>query len=310
MLTSYPEFIIFSRMNPSSVEAIRHHLDHFEAFLGTIGMNPALVTTDHIAQWCEAQRAVNSNPNTVIQRRNSVSRYFRYLVRVGIIQANPVDLAMLPKIKKVKPVRYAFSEDQYRTILEATAKHKSPWWHNACVVAWTTGLRLSDVSLLAKSALNLKEHTFTLVPYKTRAIKPDPVEIPIDNDCWPAVVHQFNDRTWGDSPYLFPAMQSQCCTGPKCTRALTNAFITICKRAGLPNHSFHSFRHSFITRMLEGGMDTLMICAITGLDPKQVQTYAHIGVDAKRKAIHSAKLVLAQKGSFEPETGLVIVPAA
>ena len=168
-------------------------------------------------------------------------------------------------------------------------------------------MRISDVSLMLKSAVNVQDQSISLVPHKTRAIKPDTVEMPIDNDTWPAVVRMLNDHQYDPSPYMFPLMHSHYCSKKN---FLVNQFSRMCDGIGLPDHTFHCFRHSFITRMLEGGMDSLMISAITGLDVKQISTYAHIGLDAKRRAVHAARLNLAQKGKFTPQAAISVVEAA
>lgn len=62
-------------------------------------------------------------------------------------------------------------------------------------------------------------------------------------------------------------------------------FRVICDAAGLPEHSFHSYRHGFVSRLLNQGVGHLVIASMTGHSLEQIETYAHVSADAKRAAL-------------------------
>lgn len=98
-----------------------------------------------------------------------------------------------------------------------------------------------------------------------------------------------------ESPFVLPLMCA-IYTGPF-TQVLVGQFRHICDDAGLKEHSFHSFRHGFVSRLVNAGVDPITIGSMTGQTIEQIQEYSHVSPQAKvnalaqsRAALHQAKL--------------------
>lgn len=66
---------------------------------------------------------------------------------------------------------------------------------------------------------------------------------------------------------------------------LSLAFRRLGKRVGIPGLCAYSFRHAFITRLLERGVDVATVAAIAGNSPRMVlDTYSHVAKNETRLA--------------------------
>ena len=115
-----------SRINTGrALESLEKHVPKADA-----------VTSNDVVEWRAKRLAGGVSNNHVRRQTIDVRRYFRWMVKSGYIQSNPADSDSLPYIAAKKPIRFIFSEDQYRRVLAAAAVHKDDFWHPACVVAW------------------------------------------------------------------------------------------------------------------------------------------------------------------------------
>lgn len=61
------------------------------------------------------------------------------------------------------------------------------------------------------------------------------------------------------------------------SHAVSVAFYRACKRAGIPNASFHTLRHEAVSRLFEKGLNPMEVATISGHQSMQVlKRYAHI----------------------------------
>lgn len=65
--------------------------------------------------------------------------------------------------------------------------------------------------------------------------------------------------------------------------SLRLAFVRLRNRIGVPNLCAYHFRHSYITRMLERGVDAATVAAISGNSPRMVlEIYNHVSRNEDR----------------------------
>ena len=86
-------------------------------------------------------------------------------------------------------------------------------------------------------------------------------------------------------------------------------FAQLCKKIGAPpGHSFHSLRHSFISRLINGGVSFPVASQITGIsNPKVFIRYADPDLDTLRKSIEKMN---AGDASPSEETKVIKLPGA
>jgi integrase len=145
-------------------------------------------------------------------------------------------------------------------------------------------LKWENVDLIHK-ALNVD-------PLKTRRYDQH-LSIPIDT-ALEAVLQRA--KSWDDETgYVCPKLAANYqrdvpCISADYTWLLKKAgIVTSIKKEGMKAqtlHSFHSLRHTFVSRLAEKGVSTLVIQSMTGhTTTAMTERYSHIGIDAKRKAL-------------------------
>lgn len=202
----------------------------------------------------------------------------------------------LPKIVKVPPSRCAFTIEHHEQILAACHAPPifpkrlgvKPFWGMACPIAYHTGLRISDIAHLRwDEHVDLRRNVITVVARKVKRFNRTLV-IPMDAE----LIEMLQDWRVSryESEWVVPEMR-----GYYELDLLKRQFRAILDLAKISNdYSFHSYRHGFVTRLVNADVNLLTICAMTGQTPAQVQEYAHVSEEAKRAALQQGKDMVAR----------------
>ena len=156
----------------------------------------------------------------------------------------------------------AFSREQERKILEAAGKGKLPEWRIICLVGRHTGLRKVDVFKLKWNMIDFKRGVIELEPSKTRNYQ-IAVSIPMVATLRTALEDlrksggasdaKKGATSLGESAdeYVFPRFAGAYPNDP-----WEEDFGKILERAGVrgKGYTFHSYRHTFRTRLKEAGV--------------------------------------------------------
>lgn len=156
----------------------------------------------------------------------------------------------------------AFSREQERKILEAAGKGKLPEWRIICLVGRHTGLRKVDVFRLKWNMIDFKRGVIELEPSKTRNYQ-IAVSIPMVATLRTALEDlrksggasdaKKGATSLGESAdeYVFPRFAGAYPNDP-----WEEDFGKILDRAGVRGngYTFHSYRHTFRTRLKEAGV--------------------------------------------------------
>lgn len=147
----------------------------------------------------------------------------------------------------------SFTREQEKAVLEA-AQTVGHGWYEASLIARHTGLRYSDIARLTREDVDVKEGVLKLNPRKTKRFNIQTI-IPLNAIVRP-VITQLLDTT---TDYLFP---DHAAAYPKYK---TCPFSTVLEKAELPDgYTFHSWRHTFRTRLSEAGVSEEMAKRLGG----------------------------------------------
>lgn len=140
--------------------------------------------------------------------------------------------------------REAFTPEQERAVL-AAAEEIGHGWHLASVISRWTGLRYGDVARLEWTNIDLDERLISLTPSKT-ARHGVSVRIPIAAPLLAALAQTPQSRRIG---FVLPehAARYRISVDPPFAAVLARAKIT-------GPYTFHSWRHTFRTRLAEAGV--------------------------------------------------------
>lgn len=145
--------------------------------------------------------------------------------------------------------RLPFSRDQEAAILKA-ADARGLGWGLACRIARHTGLRYGDIALLRWSSVDLDAGVISVAPSKTARHGID-VQMPL---CLELLQRMRSARaTDVTGEFVLPDHSA---AYPRPDKGTPGSFVSLLADAGLVGtpHTFHSWRHTFRTRLAEVGV--------------------------------------------------------
>lgn len=147
----------------------------------------------------------------------------------------------------------AFSREQERAVLDAC---RGTEWHTACVVSRWTGLRLKDVCHLKWTDVDLAKGVIAVVPKKTSRHGIS-VTIPLSH----ALLEELASVERGRE-YVMPELRA---AYGHFHFARVGPFSAVLSRAGIgAGFTFHSWRHTFASRLADAGVSTEIIKKLGG----------------------------------------------
>ncbi len=225
-----------------------------------------------------------ARPRSTARQLSSFRRFFRYLVREGIVRDDPTAQIAMPKIGRSLPK--SLSEDEVESLLTAPVV-TDPLGHRdrtMLEVLYATGLRVTELVNLKHNQVNLNQGVLRIVGKGNRERL-----IPLGEEavrwlqqfCGGPRMEILLER---QTDFLFPTRR-----GDKMTR---QAFWHIIKRyarkAGVQKElSPHTLRHAFATHLLNHGADLRVVQMLLGhSDLSTTQIYTHVARE-RMKELHS-----------------------
>ena len=225
-----------------------------------------------------------AKPRSTARQLSSFRRFYRYLVREALRDADPTADIEMPRIGRSLPK--TLSEDEVDSLLNAPNTDE-PLGHRdraMLELLYATGLRVSELINLRQSQVNFNQGVLRIVGKGDRERL-----IPLGDESqrW---LTDFIDGPRMEillerqTDYLFPTRR-----GDRMTR---QAFWHIIKRyadkAGIRKKlSPHSLRHAFATHLLNRGADLRVVQLLLGhSDLSTTQIYTHVARE-RLKDLHS-----------------------
>ncbi len=173
----------------------------------------------------------------------------------------------------------AFSREEEASILR-TADNAGIGWGLMCRIARNTGLRYGDIAALKWTDIDATAKALTLKPSKTQRYGIS-VRLPLSAIVFSEIQKEQEHAT---SEYLFPEHKKHMVSVP---------FSSVLEAAGLGGHgfTFHSWRHTFRTRLAEAGVSDDIAKRLGGwTQDKTAERYDHADrLEEIRKAVESAQ---------------------
>lgn len=179
----------------------------------------------------------------------------------------------IPTCKKTK--MGAFTEEQYHTLLEVC---KNKELKLMIMIAWHTGARISDIVGMKTESIKIEEGVFEFCPRKNRRSNKH-VIIPIPEELEEPLRERMDNR------WVFPDHWHNMEQPSGVMRMLA----LLVREQGWENLSFHSFRRSFVTRMLDSGIEPHLVSIMTGHSVDQVMNYQRVSYKNIRNILSCTK---------------------
>lgn len=231
---------------------------------------PMAIKEEHIAPWINRSADVG-----VATRRRQLSvlrMLLRYCADLGIAQGNAanrvnVNTRALTHAQREPKQVAPFTAAEVKKILT----HTEGWWRWAVGISYATGLRLGDVAQLEHASLAVPGHLIVHTDKRDRRVC-----LPINDRLTPGLAEILSEIPPTDSPYLFPEQAKQYEDITSGRPKFSVYFGRLLAGMGIERRSFHSLRHTAISRWKREGFSLDECKSFAGhTNTKTTQGYVH-----------------------------------
>lgn len=259
------------------------------------------VTTEHIVGYI-TQRQQVVRAATISGHQDLIRRFFLWCIEQGAVKRHRNPLPIFRRHRKSTRPRKAFTQEDYERILAYVSKPHfevrsglggmkqirgaAHYWQRVVVIAWHTGLRISDIARLTWENVDFDNQLLRVEPLKMRRFG-QVLEIPIEPELMLTLeaLRGNENPGYGNENYVLPEFYMAYKFN---SSTLRYYFHEVVLRLGL-NGSFHSFRHGFVTKLIYAGVSPIVIASMTGHSLEQLKTYAHPSLQLKADALAMAR---------------------
>jgi len=257
-LTGYLEYLSdIKKFSPNTIKAYRQDIEQFLVFFN---YKHEGLSRDQIRDFLSSLYLSTSNRSTVSRKIYAIRSFFRYLVRQGLTEKNPMDLISIPKAEKKLPE--ILTEDEMVKFLDDLPAESLQDIRNKALfeLFYASGLRLSELTNLKRGNVNFRERMIRvfgkgnkerIVPFNRKAGN---------------IIQEYLsllDRKYKDpGEYIFLNLRGKKISDRGVEKIVKEIFKKI-DNSG-KNVYPHLFRHSFATHLLQRGVDLRMIQELLG----------------------------------------------
>lgn len=260
-------------LSDNSLSSYRHDLQHLRDSLAHASVTLQTATREDLLSVLAAEMQLGKSPKTVSRYLSAYRQFYRWLVREGLIQSDPVALIESPRTGRGLP--RALSEQQVEALLAAPDTDTTLGLRDLAMLElmYATGLRVSELVGLQLSNINMNQGVVRVMGkgQKERLV-------PIGDAAFAAL------ESWlasGRPALLNGAHSDYIFVTNRKTGMTRQAFWYMVRRyavvGGIPHKlSPHMLRHSFATHLLNHGADLRVVQLLLGhsdLSTTQIYTY-------------------------------------
>jgi len=271
-------------LSTNTLAAYRADLTALTRWLSERGVPIVRTTRADLQDFIAFRVHAGARPRSTARQLSSFRRFFRYMVREGVIREDPTAQIAMPKIGRSLPK--SLTEEEVESLLAAPQVNDPLGNRDRTMleVLYATGLRVSELVNLRHVQVNLNQGVLRILGKGNRERL-----IPLGEEAvrW---LKNFMDGARADilldrsTDYLFPTRR-----GDRMTR---QAFWHIIKRYARKaavdrDLSPHTLRHAFATHLLNHGADLRVVQMLLGhSDLSTTQIYTHVARE-RLKELHT-----------------------
>lgn len=264
------------RFSPNTVKAYVDDIEQFITFLGKEleSFNPSCVDHKQVRRWVVFLLEQKVAARSVARKVSSLRHFYRFLMREGLVDTNPVQRLTAPKLQKKLPV--FLDEESITTLLDAylIVEDSFPSIRQKTMVEtlYTTGMRRGELVALSLEQIDFRQQQLRVVGKgdKERIIPVPPHLLEL--------LHLYLEArskvvAGPDHKFVFVTNEGKPIY-PKLVYTEVHAALTLVST--MSKLSPHVLRHSFATHLLNRGADLTGIKELLGhasLGATQVYTH-------------------------------------
>jgi integrase/recombinase XerC len=260
------------RMSACTLDSYRRDLERVVAFCTreAVADWPAL-TSAHVRRFAASEFRRGQSPRSIQRRLSALRSFCKFLLREGVLSANPGVDVQAPKAGKRLPA--TLDVDQMQHLLSFRSDDTLEVQDLAIMeLFYSSGLRLSELTGLDLPDLDLRDRTVRVLGKGNRTRV-----LPVGRHAVAALTRWLAERPTLASPNQ-PALFVSTRGGRLAARTVQRRVAAWAQRRGLPIHLHpHMFRHSFATHLLESSQDLRGVQELLGhASIATTQIYTHL----------------------------------
>lgn len=290
---------------PNTLAAYQRDLRDCQTFAGDRGVRLRDADPDVIRHWLIALEQAGVAPSSQARKLSVLRQFYRFLFTEGLRQDDPCGSIDSPRTRRTIP-RILSEADVDRLLLVAEeavdlaktdiARTRSSRMHALLELLYATGLRVSELVSLQRSAIRRQSHFLLIkgkgnreriVPFGSKARQA--VSVYLD-----ALERMPNSKA-GPLTWLFPSSGN---LGHLTRQHFARELKLLAAQAGLHSRrvSPHVLRHAFASHLLQNGADLRAVQQLLGhADISTTQIYTHVLEERLQQLVEKAHPLALQK---------------
>lgn len=251
------------------------------------------IINEHVAEHLRSLHRRGLKGSSISVHLMTIKSFLTWCENYHLIRKSPIDKFRLPKIVVIPSTRHCILAEHHERIMilvNNRALQKGinllGFWRIVFEMAYRTGLRQGDIMTMRWTSVDFDRRVLVVTPSKTRRLNKR-VVIPMDDTLYALLLeHKAKPyNNYGEHVCVLP--EAEWYYHDNIVR-VKYQFDSIMRRLGYEQFTFHSYRHGFVSRLVNSGVSPIVISSITGHCLEEIQTYAHVSVDAQRNALTQA----------------------
>jgi integrase/recombinase XerD len=262
ILIQYQEYLSGSRFSEVTIKNYVGDIRHFASWLANARKKSVLEGKSEDIQDYSSELVTEKarHPSTVNRRVQSIRKFYRYGLQVGLVQEDPsLGVKLLPQPKS--QARKGLSEPEIERLLDAVRQGppRLATRDNAIVqLLLHTGIRVGELTGVRVSQVSLSEEQGVLTIRGELAGRGR--EIPLNASVRQAIVAYLDERATSEDDHLFLSRKGS----PLSTRSVQRLINSYAQAAGLEGVSTYTLRQTCGERMLRDTRDLSLVAQVMG----------------------------------------------
>jgi integrase/recombinase XerD len=271
-------------LSPNTLSAYRADLTALDRWLHARGTDIVAANRADLLAFIAWRVEAGARPRSTARQLSSFRRFYRFMMRDGVIKEDPTAQIAMPKIGRSLPK--SLSEEEVDALLNAP-EIGDPLGHRdrtMLEVLYATGLRVSELVSLRAPQVNLNQGVLRIVGKGDRERL-----IPLGEEAVRWLTEFLNGPRLEillerQTDCLFPTRRGERMTRQAFWHIIKRYAQKACVQKAL---SPHTLRHAFATHLLNHGADLRVVQMLLGhSDLSTTQIYTHVARE-RMKELHA-----------------------
>ena len=258
--------------------------DYLEAQFGKVSLKE--IDHNYVRSWLAGLKEKNLSSKSINRKISSLKSFFKYQLKIGVIETTPMTNVISPKSSKRLPVfvRESETKELMQSLNQSTEDWKTLNGKMLISIFYATGMRLSELITLKEKQIDFSRSQIKVLGKgnKERII-------PVSREAMQTIREyiQVKKRDFEKTDDVFLVTEKGKKVYPKYAYLLVKKILS--KTSSLDKQSPHVLRHSFATHLMNNGADLNAVKELLGHSSlASTQVYTHNSIEKLKNVYKKA----------------------